>query len=140
MLFNQRVLVLVGVSVALTAGAVRIRVALAQSTSSTATAPPSASTAFALSAAGANLEVYQETESSQPESPYDSVILRRTLGTSTIDCGAFDRPIVRDDGVTRRWIYSMPRPKSATCASASGARFSAVGQKGASQRQSNAVP
>jgi hypothetical protein len=140
MSFTRTVLLLSGVGIAAAAGAARIRIALAQPSASAANAQLPSPTAFSLSVVGANLEVYQETESSDPESPYDFVILRRTAGTSTIDCGAFDRPVVRDDGVTRRWVYSMPRPKSATCATTSGARFAAVGQKGTSQRQSNAVP
>ena len=86
------------------------------------------------------LEAHQGAESSDPIAPYDDVVLRRIAGTSVTDCGSFGTPVVMDNGVARRWVYSITRPRSAGCAAGAGIRFTAVGRKGLTERLTESVP
>ncbi|MGQ0641286.1 MAG: hypothetical protein ACT4P6_11045 [Gemmatimonadaceae bacterium] len=72
--------------------------------------------------------------------PYGAVVLRRTLGSVALDCGAFGRPAVTDNGVSRAWTYVMMRPRSGLCATVTGARFTAVGRKGSAETVTPSVP
>lgn len=95
---------------------------------------------FVMRSNGANFEVQQATATNEAVPPYDAVVLRRTVGGVTLDCGRFARPVITDNGVERRWIYSVARPSKGTCASVAGAQYVAVGQKGTVERSTAAVP
>ncbi|MCC6928162.1 MAG: hypothetical protein IT359_04125 [Gemmatimonadaceae bacterium] len=104
-----------------------------------APAMQSARTDFVMRSTGASFEAQQTTATNEPVPPFDDVVLRRSLGGVVIDCGPFARPIVMDNGVERRWVYTVARPSKGACATVAGAQFVAVGKRGASERSSAAT-
>ena len=86
------------------------------------------------------LEAREGTPSGYGVKPFDGVVLRRQVGVQTVDCGTFGQPHLVDNGLIRHWIYRMKRPRSGQCASVTGARFTAVGKKGNTERSTANVP
>lgn len=103
-------------------------------------AAQSAQPKWTLAAVADRFVARQQNEPGLGMVPYDAVILRRMLGGVSVDCGAFARPSVTDNAVSRTWTYVVTRPRTGICASVTGARFVAVGRKGSAETLTPAVP
>lgn len=104
------------------------------------TAAQSAQAVWTLTAVADRLEARQVNDPGLGMVPYDAVILRRTLGGISLDCGAFAPPSITDNIASRVWTYVVTRPRTGVCASVTGARFVAVGRKGSTETLTPAVP
>ena len=100
----------------------------------------SAQVPWTLTSISGRFEARRVNETAVGSVPYDAVVLRRILGTLVIDCGAFAKPFVTDNGSSRTWAYVIARPGTGACASVSGATFVAVGRKGNAEIVTPAVP
>lgn len=66
---------------------------------------------------------------------FESVRLERGQGTSRVSCGEFPAPVMKDSGVGRYWIYSLPRPRSGSCGG-SASDYVAIGTRAAVETRS----
>lgn len=90
--------------------------------------------------AGDRLEARQINGVATSAVPYDAVVLRRTVGGVSLDCGTFAKPTLTDNAVSRIWTYEITRPRSGVCATVAGARFAAAGRKNDQETLTPAVP
>ncbi len=137
---RMRLTMLLGFPVlALTIAAARSAVAHRSSPADDAVSQIS-QTPWTLASIGNRFEARQHNETALGPVPYDAVVLRRTLGAVSIDCGAFAKPSVTDNGASRVWTYTISRPGTGACATVTGASFVAVGRKGSAETLTPAVP
>ena len=71
---------------------------------------------------------------------FESARLERVVGGTATICGEFGKPVLRDTGTNRYWVFSLPRATVGACAGKSVGVFVAVGIRSSVETKSDPSP